>query len=79
MSFFTYEDGSLLVRLLIAHCLTDFFLQPDHWVADKKQKNLAIEIPLVSWVGYWPCGLDLYLGSKTMVGGIKYNTVACAN
>lgn len=36
-AFFTYADGSLLIRLLIAHCLTDFFLQPDHWVADKKE------------------------------------------
>ncbi len=35
---FTYADGSLLVRLLIAHCVTDFFLQPNHWVADKKEK-----------------------------------------
>jgi hypothetical protein len=37
-SFFTHEEGSLLVRLLVAHCLTDFFLQPDRWVADKKKK-----------------------------------------
>jgi len=37
-AFFTYEEGSLLIRLLIAHCLTDFFLQPEHWVAGKKLK-----------------------------------------
>ena len=38
-AFFTYAEGSLLVRLLIAHCITDFFLQPNHWVADKKKNT----------------------------------------
>jgi hypothetical protein len=37
-SVFTYEEGSLLLRLFLAHCLTDFFLQPDQWVADKRKK-----------------------------------------
>lgn len=37
-SFFTYEEASLLMRLLIAHCLTDFFLQPDKWVKEKRRK-----------------------------------------
>lgn len=35
--FFTYEEGSILVRLLIAHCLTDFFLQPNKWVQGKRK------------------------------------------
>lgn len=38
-SYFTYEEASLLVRLLIAHCLTDFFLQPDKWVEQKRNKG----------------------------------------
>lgn len=60
-SFFTYTDGSLLVRLLIAHCLTDFFLQPDHWVADKKKKIWSSKFlwyhglvtGLIAWLFVW--------------------------
>jgi hypothetical protein len=37
-SFFTYYEGSILVRLLIAHCLVDFLLQPTAWVIDKKAR-----------------------------------------
>jgi hypothetical protein len=37
-SFFTYNEASILVRLLIAHCITDFLLQPDHWIAGKRKK-----------------------------------------
>jgi len=40
-SFFTYAEDILLVKLLIAHCLSDFFLQPNSWVADKKNKVWA--------------------------------------
>jgi hypothetical protein len=36
--FFTYAEGSILVRLLIAHCITDFLLQPTTWVIEKKSK-----------------------------------------
>ena len=38
MTPFTYEEASILVRLLIAHCITDFLLQPNKWIADKKRK-----------------------------------------
>ncbi len=60
-TFFTSAEGSLLLRLLIAHCLTDFFLQPDHWVADKK-KNVwrskylwfhGLVTGLVAWILVW--------------------------
>jgi hypothetical protein len=34
--FFTYNEGSILVRLLIAHCISDFLLQPNFWVLDKR-------------------------------------------
>ncbi|MEM9547350.1 MAG: DUF3307 domain-containing protein [Bacteroidota bacterium] len=30
----------VFLRLLIAHIITDFFIQPDKWVADKKQKKI---------------------------------------
>jgi hypothetical protein len=40
-SFFTSPEGSVIVRLLTAHCLTDFLLQPNSWVADKKNKVWA--------------------------------------
>lgn len=35
---FSYEEASILVRLLIAHCITDFLLQPNKWIADKRRK-----------------------------------------
>ncbi|SMO43956.1 DUF3307 domain-containing protein [Solitalea koreensis] len=34
---FTYEQGSILIRLLIAHLLIDFVLQPKSWVVSKQQ------------------------------------------
>src|SRR5688572_14396765 len=60
-AFFTYADGSLLVRLLIAHYLTDFFLQPDHWVEDKKKKIWrskflwyhGLVTGLIAWLFVW--------------------------
>ncbi|UKJ06014.1 DUF3307 domain-containing protein [Solitalea lacus] len=33
---FTYEQGSILVRLLIAHLLVDFVFQPKKWVQHKQ-------------------------------------------
>lgn len=38
---FTYEEGSVLLRLLAAHLLTDFYLQRSHWVQSKMKKNLV--------------------------------------
>jgi hypothetical protein len=37
--FFSGQDASILVRLLIAHCLTDFLLQPRRWVEDKRKNT----------------------------------------
>jgi hypothetical protein len=36
-----------LIKLLIAHLLTDFVLQPANWVEDRNQKHFA------SWKLYW--------------------------
>ncbi len=30
----------LLIKLLLAHCIGDFFLQPESWVKEKEQKKL---------------------------------------
>ena len=38
MTPFTYEETSILVRLLIAHCITDFLLQPNKWIVDKRRR-----------------------------------------
>lgn len=38
MTPFTYEELSILIRLLIAHCITDFLLQPNKWIAGKKSR-----------------------------------------
>ena len=35
-AFYQNEDGLRLLYLLLAHVLTDFFLQPNEWVSDKK-------------------------------------------
>jgi hypothetical protein len=59
--FFTAEQGSFLLRLLIAHCVTDFVLQPAYWVAHKrnntwKSKYLwyhALVTGLVAWILTW--------------------------
>ncbi|WP_217601514.1 DUF3307 domain-containing protein [Chitinophaga sp. GbtcB8] len=36
MTFFTPEEVTILLRLLLAHCATDFLLQPNKWVNDKQ-------------------------------------------
>jgi hypothetical protein len=64
---FTYAEGSLMVRLLIAHFLTDFFLQSANQVRDKNLKGIrssALWVHIattvvVAWVfvfqwHYWP-------------------------
>lgn len=38
MTPFSYEEASILVRILIAHCITDFLLQPNKWIAGKRNK-----------------------------------------
>ncbi len=34
-----FEEISILIRLIIAHLLTDFVLQPSSWVQDRQQKK----------------------------------------
>lgn len=59
--FFTSAEASLLLRLLIAHCLTDFLLQPGKWIAGKKKDNwrskyLLYHILLtgaIAWLFVW--------------------------
>jgi hypothetical protein len=82
-AFFTYAEGSLLIRLLIAHCLTDFFLQPDHWVADKKKKIWAskymwfhgVVTGIVAWLLVWDFQLWwailVITGAHLLIDGIK--------
>jgi hypothetical protein len=82
-AFFTYAEGSLLVRLLIAHCLTDFFLQPDHWVADKKKqiwksKYLwyhGLVTGLVAWLFVWDpelwWAILVITATHVLIDGIK--------
>ena len=33
------EETNILIRLIIAHLLTDFILQPSEWIHDRKQKK----------------------------------------
>ena len=82
-AFFTYEDGSLLVRLLIAHCVTDFFLQPGYWVADKKERIWrskflwyhGLVTGLVAWLFVWDpklwWAILLITATHLVIDGIK--------
>src|SRR5215213_8101022 len=82
-TFFTYAEGSLLLRLLMAHCLSDFFLQPDHWVADKKKKAWkskylwyhGLITGVVAWIFVWDWQLWrpilLLTGSHIIIDTIK--------
>lgn len=36
---FTYDEGSILLKLIVSHIITDFFIQPDRWIADKKNRG----------------------------------------
>lgn len=80
---FTYEEGSILIRLLIAHCLTDFFWQPNHWIKGKKEylwrsKYLFYHILLtgaVAWIAvwhlsYWPA-IAFLMASHWLIDGAK--------
>ncbi|RZK61982.1 MAG: DUF3307 domain-containing protein, partial [Pedobacter sp.] len=53
---------NLLLRLLIAHLLTDFILQPKSWVADREERQgkspkLYIHVFLTAAVAYILSGL----------------------
>lgn len=60
-TFFTAAEASIFIRLLIAHCLTDFLLQPGRWIAGKRKynwrsKHLLYHILLtgaVAWLLLW--------------------------
>ena len=66
MNLFTTEEISLLIRLLLAHCLTDFILQPDEWVAHKKKRLWrskylwyhGLLTGIIAWLFLWR--LDLW-------------------
>ena len=38
-SFFTYAQGIILIKLLMAHFVNDFALQPNSWIKDKLEKK----------------------------------------
>jgi hypothetical protein len=83
--FFTIEQGSLLIRLLIAHCITDFFLQPGHWVTDKrtrtwKSKYLwyhGLVTGVIAWIMVWNMKawwlIVILTTSHILIDGIKLN------
>jgi hypothetical protein len=61
MQLFTYSEGSILLRLLLSHVITDFFLQPNRWVQDKRERGWKSPYLLVhallagalAWVFLW--------------------------
>jgi hypothetical protein len=60
-TFFTTGEGSILTRLLIAHCLSDFLFQPGYWIEHKrrniwKSKYLwyhGLITGILSWLLLW--------------------------
>jgi len=44
----------LFVRLLIAHCMGDFFLQPGSWVQAREKKDGALQRYIFTW-GHTSC------------------------
>ncbi len=61
MAVFTYTEGSMLLRLLAAHLLTDFYIQPTKWVTQKNSKGLtsvylwyhALATGMAAWLLLW--------------------------
>ena len=39
----------LTIKLLIAHIIGDFVLQPNKWVQAKKRKSIQVKIFLPAW------------------------------
>lgn len=82
-TFFSYQEGSILIRLLIAHCLTDFLLQPSHWIKGKvnniwKSKYLwyhGLLTGFVAWLLLWDVNdwwaIVLIITSHILVDGLK--------
>lgn len=60
-TIFTYEEGSILLRMLIAHFIVDFFLQTDAGVQQKNNKSYRSPylwwhvalVMLVTWLLLW--------------------------
>lgn len=82
-ALFTYEEVVVLIKLLIAHTLTDFFWQPDRWVKDKcvrvwKSKYLWYH-GLLTGAVVWIFLFDIHLWwavlliavSHTLIDGLK--------
>jgi hypothetical protein len=83
MQVFTYSEGSILLRLLLSHVITDFFLQPNSWVEHKKEKGWRSPYLLVhallagalAWlllwdVHMWPWAIIISV-SHYIIDGIK--------
>jgi hypothetical protein len=82
-TLFTYEESVILLKLLIAHLLTDFFWQPDKWVKDKcvrvwRSKYLwyhglltgaVVWLLLFDWRLWW--AVLLIAVTHTVIDGLK--------
>jgi hypothetical protein len=81
--FFNHEEGSILLRLFVAHLLTDFFWQPDKWVKGKESRVWSsrflwyhcLVTGMVAWIFLWDIHLWwaalLILVSHLLIDGIK--------
>lgn len=82
-AFFTTSEGSILVKLLIAHCLTDFVLQPNKWVSHKRLRGwrskylwyhtaLTIAVAILILSDYNWLGSILFIGlTHFFIDGLK--------
>jgi hypothetical protein len=70
-NFFTQVEVSILLRLVIAHLVTDFLLQSEKGVKDKQDKMLrspflyvhVLVTGLVAWLFLW----DLHLWKAVLI------------
>jgi hypothetical protein len=82
-AFFTYAQGIILIKLLLAHFVNDFTLQPNSWVKDKlENKYRSIKLYIHSFgagllayifVGHWDNWLlpVIIMTSHAIIDNIK--------
>lgn len=75
--FFTEEQGNLLIRLLLAHVLSDFVFQTTKMVAEKRwfsrylfMHTAIVYLSTVLFTGWWLAALGI-AGSHYLIDGLK--------
>lgn len=75
-TLFSAAEGSLLLRLIIAHCVVDFFLQTGRQVKNKQENAIrskalyfhTLWVVAITWLALW----NLSLWSKALIIGLTH-------